>query len=235
MSFYERLQSLAKENNKSFNQIERELNYPRNALNDYKKRKNPSAKRTAEIAEYFNVSINYLLGETDIKQPLSSKSDFSQLSEVNQKRTNSLIKKFLKEQEPPVTSLSEELFPYHVVDQALSAGLGYGYTDDLNYSTVYWNRDVDYDMATWIKGDSMEPEFYSGEVVLIKKQNVPDYNGQICAVDWDGNSFIKKVYVEDDGFVLSSINDKYADKFASWYEEPRIIGKVIEHFVPIEG
>ena len=92
---------------------------------------------------------------------------------------------------------------------------------------------VDYDMATWIKGDSMEPEFYSGEVVLIKEQNVPDYDGQVCAVDWDGNSFIKKVYVEDDGFILSSINDKYADKFASWYEEPRIIGKVIAHFVPV--
>ncbi|WP_307984561.1 helix-turn-helix transcriptional regulator [uncultured Lactococcus sp.] len=67
MSFYERLQSLAKEKNKSFNQIERELNYPRNALNQYKKGSIPSAKRTAEIAKYFNVSTDYLLGNTTAK------------------------------------------------------------------------------------------------------------------------------------------------------------------------
>ncbi|MEY8539047.1 XRE family transcriptional regulator [Lactococcus muris] len=230
MNFYERLQSLAKENNKSFNQIEKDLNYGKNTLYRYKVQ-NPTQERLLELSKYFNVSTDYLLGITDTKQLTSTESELSQLNEINQKRTTNLVKRLLKEQEPPVTS--EELFPYHVMDQALSAGLGYVYTDELNYSTVYWNKEIDYDMATWIKGDSMEPEFYSGEVVLIKEQNVPDYNGQICAVDWDGNSFIKKVYVEDDGYTLVSINDKYADRFVSWYEEPRIIGKVIAHFVPV--
>ncbi|WP_271327848.1 XRE family transcriptional regulator [Lactococcus muris] len=228
--FYKRLQLLAKENKKSLNQIEKELNLSKNTLYNYKKNK-PTTDRLNTLSKYFGVSTDYLLGITDVRQSKSSENELSQLNETNQKRTNTLIEKFLKEQEPPVTS--EKLFPYHVMDQALSAGLGYGYTNELNYSTVYWNKEVDYDMATWIKGDSMEPEFYNGEVVLIKEQNVPDYDGQVCAVDWDGNSFIKKVYVEDDGFVLSSINDKYADKFASWYEEPRIIGKVIAHFVPV--
>ena len=64
MSFYERLKSLAKENNKSFNQIERDLHYTRNALNQYKRGSIPSAKRTSEIAEYFGVSTDYLLGNT---------------------------------------------------------------------------------------------------------------------------------------------------------------------------
>ncbi len=230
MSFYKRLQSLSKKNKKSFNQIEQDLNYGKNTLYNYKKQ-NPNQERLLELAKYFNVSTDYLLGITDTKQLTSTESELSQLNETNQKRTANLVKRLLKEQEPPVTS--EELFPYRVMDQALSAGLGYGYTNELNYSTVYWNKEVDYDMATWIKGDSMEPEFYSGEVVLIKEQNVPDYDGQVCAVDWDGNSYIKKVYVEDDGYTLVSINDKYADRFVSWYEEPRIIGKVIAHFVPV--
>lgn len=77
MSFYERLKSLAEEKNKSFNQIERELNYPKNALNDYKKGKNPSAKRTAEIAKYFNVSIDYLLGNTTARDYDSERLDQS--------------------------------------------------------------------------------------------------------------------------------------------------------------
>ncbi|MBL3717299.1 hypothetical protein GHK52_10945, partial [Lactococcus garvieae] len=230
MSFYERLQSLAKEKKKSFNQIEKDLELPKNTLYHTKKY-TPQGDKLSKLAEYFGVTTDYLLGVAEAKYSVSSESELSQLNETNQKRATNIIEKLLKEQKPPVTS--EELFPYHVMDQALSAGLGYGYTSELNYSTVYWNQEVDYDMATWIKGDSMEPEFYSGEVVLIKEQNVPDYDGQVCAVDWDGNSFIKKVYVEDDGFILSSINDKYADKFASWYEEPRIIGKVIAHFVPV--
>ncbi|TXK45739.1 helix-turn-helix transcriptional regulator [Lactococcus sp. dk322] len=78
----------------------------------------------------------------------------------------------------------------------------------------------------------MEPDFHNGEVALIKKQNQADYEGQVCAVDWDGNSYIKKVYMEEEGLVLRSINSIYDDKFASWDEQPRIIGIVTGHFRP---
>lgn len=64
--FYQRLKLLIEKQNKSFNQVERELGYPKNALNDYKKGKIPSAKRANEIAEYFDVTTDYLLGNSDI-------------------------------------------------------------------------------------------------------------------------------------------------------------------------
>ena len=60
------------------------------------------------------------------------------------------------------------------------------------------------------------------------------YDGAIYAVDWDGQSYIKKVYRENDGLRLVSLNEKYTDKFAPFSEEPRIIGKVISNFIPIE-
>ena len=75
--FYERLQLLASEVNKSINQIERELNYPRNALNAYKQGTIPSAKRTAEIAKYFNVTTDYLLGNTTSREYDSERLDKS--------------------------------------------------------------------------------------------------------------------------------------------------------------
>lgn len=106
MSFYDRLKSLAKEKSKSFNQIEKELNYPRNALNDYKKGKNPSAKRTAEIAEYFNVTTDYILGNTSSREYDSerldksienSKSfDGSPLDEQDKEIIHNLIKDYLE-------------------------------------------------------------------------------------------------------------------------------------------
>ena len=66
-SFYN-LRLLIKEAHKSFNQVERELGYPRNTLKNYKYKKKPSVGRVFEMANYFNVSIEFLLGmeeETD--------------------------------------------------------------------------------------------------------------------------------------------------------------------------
>lgn len=73
MNFYERLKSLAKEKNKSFNQIEADLNYSKNTLYSYK-RKTPNASRVKEISNYFNVSTDYLLGYDDTK----NKNNFSE-------------------------------------------------------------------------------------------------------------------------------------------------------------
>ena len=71
MNFYERLKSLAKENNKSFNQIEEDLGYGKNTLYNYKIQ-NPTQERLLELANYFNVSTDYLLGNSDLKSSASS-------------------------------------------------------------------------------------------------------------------------------------------------------------------
>lgn len=104
--FYERLQLLASESNKSINQIERELNYPRNALNAYKQGATPSAKRTTEIAKYFNVTTDYILGNTTSREYDSerldksienSKSfDGSPLDEEDKEIIHNLIKDYLE-------------------------------------------------------------------------------------------------------------------------------------------
>ncbi|MFD2254899.1 helix-turn-helix domain-containing protein [Lactococcus formosensis subsp. bovis] len=105
--FYERLQSLAKETNKSFNQIERELGYPRNALNAYKSGKSPSAKRTAELAKYFGVSTNYLIGndENKVSNNLTNKEndlvaafrmESEDMSEEEQAEFNEALKDMMK-------------------------------------------------------------------------------------------------------------------------------------------
>lgn len=59
-------------------------------------------------------------------------------------------------------------------------------------------------------------------------------DGCVYAVDWDGQSYIKKVYKEEKGLRLVSTNEKYSDKFAPFTEEPRIIGKVVASFTPLE-
>ncbi|GAA3259658.1 helix-turn-helix domain-containing protein [Lactococcus lactis] len=68
--FYTRLEELVRLSGKSNNQIERELGYPRNALNNYKGRGEPSATRLLELANYFEVPPEFLIGknsDVDIK------------------------------------------------------------------------------------------------------------------------------------------------------------------------
>lgn len=153
-----------------------------------------------------------------------------QLTTQNKKIVLRTSEELLESQEREV---NEERFEYHVFEK-LSAGTGYGYAEDRNYDTVYFEKDITHDLASWVYGDSMEPDFADGSVALIKDTGW-DYDGAIYAVDWDGQSYIKKVYKEKDGLRLVSLNDKYDDKFARWEEDPRIIGKVVGNFMPTEN
>lgn len=139
----------------------------------------------------------------------------------------------LREQSNKVISLEEDLFEYKVYEK-LSAGTGFSYFNDGNYDTVFYDKDLDHDFASWVFGDSMEPKFQNGEVVLIKETGF-DYDGAVYAVDWDGQTYIKKVYREPDGLRLVSLNPKYKDKFAPFDEDPRIIGKIVGNFKPSEN
>lgn len=68
MNFYQKLQELAKDKGVSFKQIEKELNYPTNTLYNYKS-KDPSGQRLIELADYFDVTIDYLLGREEKVSP----------------------------------------------------------------------------------------------------------------------------------------------------------------------
>src|SRR5215471_13689521 len=99
MTFYERLQTLIKEKHLSFNRVERDLGYPRNALSNYKHDRTPNARRVAELAIYFSVSIPYLLGETDNKASDHITVRFDKLTEVRQVETLKFVQEKLREQE----------------------------------------------------------------------------------------------------------------------------------------
>ncbi|MQW23414.1 MULTISPECIES: XRE family transcriptional regulator [unclassified Lactococcus] len=235
MKFSNRLKKLRKELDLSQTELANKIGVSYQAIQKYELEKGkPRAKNIEALANFFNVSISYLLGESNLRQGDKITQIMEELSIPRQEKTINFAENQLNEQteENKIIQFNASLCPYRVIEQALSAGTGFGYTDDVSYSTVYWHEELKYDLATWINGNSMEPDFHNGEVVLIKKQDQADYEGQVCAVDWDGNSYIKKVYMEEEGLVLRSINPIYDDKFASWDEQPRIIGIVTAHFKP---
>ncbi|HEE9750578.1 helix-turn-helix domain-containing protein, partial [Enterococcus faecium] len=59
---------LAKKQGKSLNKVEEDLGYGKNVL--YRlKNSNPSTERLQEIADYFDVSVDYLLGREEKETP----------------------------------------------------------------------------------------------------------------------------------------------------------------------
>lgn len=61
---YEKIKELADNHGISLMKLEEDLGYSRNTLYKLKSQK-PNAERISEIADYFNVSTDYLLGRTD--------------------------------------------------------------------------------------------------------------------------------------------------------------------------
>lgn len=61
---YEKIKELADNLGISLTKLEEDLGYSRNTLYKLKSQK-PNAERISEIADYFNVSTDYLLGRTD--------------------------------------------------------------------------------------------------------------------------------------------------------------------------
>ena len=138
-----------------------------------------------------------------------------------------------EEQTQKVAPMPERLYEYRVYER-MSAGIGASVYDDQNFDTVYFNEELAHDFASWVSGDSMEPKYQNGSVALIRETGF-DYDGAVYAVVCNNQTYIKRVYREENGLRLVSINPKYKDIFISYEEDPRIVGIIVGNFVPMEG
>ncbi|PNK72441.1 XRE family transcriptional regulator [Streptococcus sp. FDAARGOS_256] len=209
-----------------------------------------------EIAEELGISFQaYSAWERGIKEP--SKEKVTQLEKILKvakgyftqieivRLYNSLSKQgkdkvvlyarnlAQEEQTQKVATMPERLYEYRVYER-MSAGIGASVYDDRNFDTVYFNEELAHDFASWVAGDSMEPKYQNGSVALIRETGF-DYDGAVYAVVCNNQTYIKRVYREEDGLRLVSINPKYKDIFISYEEDPRIVGIIVGNFVPMEG
>lgn len=209
-----------------------------------------------EIAEQLGISFQaYSAWERGIKEP--SKEKVAQLENILKvakgyftqieivRLYNSLSKQgkdkvvlyarnlAQEEQTQKVATMPERLYEYRVYER-MSAGIGASVYDDQNFDTIYFNEELAHDFASWVAGDSMEPKYQNGSVALIRETGF-DYDGAVYAVVCNNQTYIKRVYREEDGLRLVSINPKYKDIFISYEEDPRIVGIIVGNFVPMEG
>ncbi|MET1951767.1 helix-turn-helix domain-containing protein [Enterococcus faecium] len=69
MTVFERIKFLAKKHSKTMKQVTIDLGYSENYFYSLKSGKQPSAEKLTEIANYFDVSVDYLLGREEREAP----------------------------------------------------------------------------------------------------------------------------------------------------------------------
>lgn len=248
MDFSERLKELRLEAGYTQAEIAKKLNLGQAAYSKYERGIGSPLKSNLEkIAELFDVSVGYLIGETNIKKTTRITDIMDKLSQSNQEETIDFANKKLIEEtrKNKIIEFNNSLYDIVVyTDQGLSAGKGNGISDDQSTYIVHWTKWVNHDYGVPIIGDSMEPDYHNKDIALIHEQPCPDYDGQVCAVlDFSKDaSYIKCVTVEDEFLRLVSLNRSVDDEGNLIYEDillPRdetvkILGKVIESFTPVK-
>ena len=154
---------------------------------------------------------------------------YKQLNPTNQTKAMNYVKDLVGKQS---NIIAMSTFPYHVYE-SLSAGIGATVYDGKSFDTVYFDKELAHDFASWISGDSMELTYHNGFVALIREMGF-DYDGAVYAVVWNSQTFIKKVYREENGLRLVSINKDYKDIQIPYDEKTRIVGKIVGDFIPLE-
>lgn len=188
--------------------------------------KEPSKERVNRLEQLLEVPKGYFT-EIEIVRLYNTLSNKGKDQVVEY--TRNLVQ---KEKTQQVISVSENLYEYHVYEK-MSAGIGASVYDDRNYDTVYFNEELAHDFASWVLGDSMEPKYQNGSVALIRETGF-DYDGAVYAVVCNNQTYIKRVYREEEGLRLVSINPRYDDIFISYDEDPRVVGIIVGNFRPLD-
>ncbi|HEL1574396.1 TPA: helix-turn-helix transcriptional regulator [Streptococcus suis] len=213
----------------SQSEIARQLEISRMSYSAWERGKTkPNHKNLSLLATILKVDESYFESEYSIVQ------NYLLLTDENKLAAEDYVEQLLTSQSIAENVVS--LYSYQVLsDIQLSAGPGEGLYDEFETETVYSEDEyTGFDIATWISGNSMEPVYKDGEFALIRSTGF-DYDGAVYALNWNGSLYIKKLYREEDGFRMVSLNEDYTEKFIPYEDEPRIVGLVVGHFMPVIG
>lgn len=178
--------------------------------------------RVNDFCKVLQLDPEYVLGFQEAKNDITT--IYSKLEPKRQKKVYNFAEAQL-EQQNKVINLFDHKETVEVTAK-VSAGTGIAWLGDSTYDKEVASKPKHYDEAFEINGDSMTPLFKDGEVIFVEHTEIIE-NGQIAVVQINDESFIKKVYIEENAMRLVSLNKDYKDIVAGDDCDIRIVGKVI--------
>ncbi|HAA4891989.1 TPA_asm: XRE family transcriptional regulator [Listeria monocytogenes] len=89
MTVVDRIRELCKKRDMSLNDLEHQLSFGKNSIYRWKER-NPSIDKVSKVADFFNVSVDYLLGREDNSDLLAAHID-SNLTDEEKKEVENYL------------------------------------------------------------------------------------------------------------------------------------------------
>lgn len=183
-----------------------------------------------DLAKVFDISINEFFPETVVKEN-NITSIYSKLEPPRQQNVYNYAKDQLEQQNHPNVYNIEEAKEKHTVDVAgvVSAGTGEWLDGQQPEPVTVEGPLPHYDFAVRVNGISMTPTFSDGEILFVDKvESASDVrNNQFVIAEINGNAYVKKLFVSNEGVRLISLNKDYEDIIIHDYDDYRIIGTVV--------
>ncbi|HFI0640473.1 TPA: XRE family transcriptional regulator [Streptococcus suis] len=201
--------------------------------------RSPKIQEIEELANFFGIDPQIMMfgksytpttAPNSLIEQISDKVVYldQELKEPRHSRWISHGEQLLKEQ--AAESIVEEsqaiYFTYNYYDQPASAGTGQ-YLNDVQVEQIELPINVNADFVVPIYGDSMEPEYHSGDYIFVKL-SVDLSDGDIGVFEYYGDAYIKQLLINEDGAFLHSLNEKYKDIRIDKDSDFRIIGEVVD-------
>lgn len=208
-----RMKELRQERGITMKDAARQLNLPYTTYVNYEKgTREPNSETLIQIANFYNTSIDYLLGKSDTRiddrvLDIVNELDFDTLAQAGN------IRDALKKQQTNSTSIPPGFEPLPEMTTVPLVGriaCGQPITAEENVEghvsiPAAWHATF----TLLCEGDSMEPRIKDGDLVAIRSQPQVE-NGEIAAVRIDHEATLKHVYLYSDKIVLQPENPNYA-------------------------
>lgn len=236
--FYNNLKTICDKKNIKITPLVLECGGTKGVIGGWKKGAAPNSDIVMKLSVRLNVPTDVLLfGKEKSSPTVELTADerelldiYNNLSPKSQGRLRERAEVLAELEAPAVSDQEEDEEQYLQIKHSyyrVSAGTGFELEGGDDWETIEIPDTPEARRANFaitIKGNSMEPIYFDGDIVLVKKQPSVDL-GEIGIFNIENNGYIKKY----GGDRLISLNAEYDDIILSDYDEDQIrcFGKVI--------
>lgn len=221
----------------------------------YESGKAPNADKLLLFARALNTTVAYLMGETDDPRPgftpiewlIENSDDLpDDVTPEELERFSDVIPDTWKEQakrrsrsrvgNKTKTGVGDEPVWVPIVEPVACAGSGNGYPADATWEPVGEYPMFRADLITsWdtgllriirLEGDSMEPRYHDGDMLLFAEQRAE--SGETVLAFFDGRLYVRGLVLERGTIHLKPLNPQYAEIVVTPEDERlQVIGKIL--------
>lgn len=193
---YNRIINLCKQHNIKITTLLKELKIAAGSSTSWKRGTVPNSDALIKISEYFNVPVDYILFGTDPTIPTEYQSlinSYKELSKDNQQLLQDIISSMIDIQTANEKRSEIEYTTINLMINKASAGTGYDLEGN-EFEPIQIVKTPEAEIADYalkVEGESMSPDFHTGDIVLVKEQ--PEIEiGRVGIFIYKNEGFIKE-------------------------------------------